>query len=105
MGTRQNIKRRSAMKFLELEEMTEEESRINAEIKDIIWDKFLGFMGNEDEDSVAMREIEATVGTYDGRFTFASLCHLFYLRPVIVNGAGNIVCNTNEMIFNPEPIK
>ena len=93
------------MKFLTHEEMNEEESRINAEIQDIIWDKFLGFMGNKNEDDVAMKEIKATVATYSGRFTFASLCHLFYLRPIIVNGAGNIVCITDEMILNPEMLR
>lgn len=48
---------------------------------------------------------EMTVESYDGDFRMASLCHLFYLRPVIVNAAGNIICSADELICNPEMIK
>ncbi len=94
------------MKFLTQKEMTAEELSLYSEIQDLIWKKFLGFMGDDTTSAEAtIMKIEMTVESYDGEFRMASLCHLFYLKPIIVNAAGDIICSADETTYNPEMIR
>jgi len=93
------------MKFLTQKEMTPEELSLYSDIQEIIWEKFTDFMGNKEVASViTLRTIEILVARRKG-FRMASLCHLFFIKPIIINAAGNIICLADETTYNPEMIR